>query len=143
MITVKFFSKVYRTVCLIQMIPGDGLPTQLCCICADKLESAYEFKLQVEQADGILRERLLGMNIKEELFFNEVEVDLDAERNDAIGELSDSADYESATTVLPEQSEDDKSLLKHDQLMLLQVGKLAQTEEIQPSELKTINVQTK
>lgn len=122
------------------MLPGDGLPAHLCCICADKLELAYEFKLQVEQADSILRERLLGMNIKEELFLNEVEVDLDAERTDAIGELSNSADYESAAMVPLEHSEDDKSLLKHDQeLMLLQVEKLAQTEEIQPSELKTID----
>lgn len=118
------------------MLPGDGLPAQLCCICADKLESAYEFKLQVEQADGILRERLLGMNIKEELFFNEVEVQLDAERNDAVGELSDGADYESEVTELSGQSEDDKSILKDGQLILLQVEKLEQTEGVQQSELR-------
>lgn len=117
------------------MLPGDGLPAQLCCDCADKLESAYEFKLQVEQADGVLRERLLGMNIKEELFFNEVEVHLDAERNDTIGELSDGTDYVS-TTVLSRQSENDKSLLKHEQLMLLHVDKL--TERTQQGELKQL-----
>ncbi|XP_014472291.1 PREDICTED: zinc finger protein 91-like isoform X2 [Dinoponera quadriceps] len=78
----------------VKMLAGDGLPAQLCYVCADKLESAYEFKLQVEQADGVLRERFLG-------------------------ELSDGADYESATAVPPPgQSEDDKSLLKHDQLLL-------------------------
>lgn len=118
------------------MLPGDGLPTQLCCVCADKLESAYEFKLQVEQADGILRERLLGINIKEELFFNEVEVQLDAERNDAIGELSEAPDYESEVTELSVQSEDDKNLLKDEQLVLLEVEKLEQTQEIQQSELR-------
>ncbi|XP_032674617.1 zinc finger protein 91-like [Odontomachus brunneus] len=117
----------------VKMLPGDGLPAQLCCICADKLESAYEFKLQVEQADGVLRERLLGMNIKEELFFNEVEVQLDAERNDAIGELSDGAGYESEVTELSVQSEDDKNILKDGQLVLLQVEKLEQTEGVQQS----------
>ncbi|EFN62119.1 hypothetical protein EAG_15711, partial [Camponotus floridanus] len=36
----------------VKMLPGDGLPAQVCYMCADKLESAYEFKLQVEQADS-------------------------------------------------------------------------------------------
>lgn len=105
------------------MLPGDGLPTQLCCTCADKLESAYEFKLQVEQADTVLREKFLSMSIKDELFFNEVEVDLDTDRNEGI-EMDVNIDYES-TTVLSNQSE--KNLLK-DQLMLLQVEKLTETE---------------
>lgn len=111
------------------MLPGDGLPMQVCCMCAEKLESAYEFKLQVEQADNVLREKFLTMSLKEELFFNEVEVHLDVERNDSI-EINVGDDYESTATVLSEQTENDKNLLK-DQLMLLHVEKLTDTEEIQ------------
>lgn len=111
------------------MLPGDGLPAQVCCVCADKLESAYEFKLQVEQADNVLRERLVGGIIKEELFLNEVEIHLDTERNDNIEEISISTDYESTTTVAVE-SEADKNFLKN-QLMILEAEKLEETEEMQ------------
>lgn len=112
------------------MLPGDGLPAQVCCMCADKLESAYEFKLQVEQADNVLREKLVGGMIKEELFLNEVEIHLDAERNDSIGEMNVSADYESATTMLPVESADDKNFLKN-QLMILEAEKLVETGGMQ------------
>lgn len=115
------------------MLPGDGLPTQLCYICAEKLELAYEFKLQVEQADSVLREKFLGISIKEELFFNEVEIHLDADRSENVDEMDVSVDYESTATALPEQSETEKNLLK-DQLMLLQVEKLSETEAIQQGE---------
>lgn len=103
-------------------------------MCADKLESAYEFKLQVEQADNVLREKLVGRIIKEELFLNEVEIHLDAERNDGIDEMNVSADYESGTTaVLPVESAADKNFLKN-QLMILEAEKLVETEEIQQGE---------
>lgn len=111
------------------MLPGDGLPTQVCCVCADKLESAYEFKLQVEQADNVLREKFIGINMKEELFFNEVEVHLDTERNHNMTEINVNAHYESAATVLPEQTENEKNILK-EQLVLLQVEKLTESEEM-------------
>lgn len=112
------------------MLPGDGLPAQVCCMCADKLESAYEFKLQVEQADNVLREKLVSGIIKEELFLNEVEIHLDAERNDNIEEINVSPDYESATTMLPVESADDKNFLKN-QLIILEAGKLVETEGMQ------------
>lgn len=115
------------------MLPGDGLPAQVCCVCADKLESAYEFKLQVEQADSVLRERLVGGIIKEELFLNEVEIHLDAERNDDMDDMNVSTDYESTTEVLPMESEADKNFLK-DQLMILEAEKLAETEGMQQGE---------
>ncbi|XP_011647293.1 zinc finger protein Xfin-like [Pogonomyrmex barbatus] len=114
----------------VKMLPGDGLPAQVCCMCADKLESAYEFKLQVEQADSVLREKLeVGGIIKEELFLNEVEIHLDAERSDNMDEINVSADYGS-TAVLPVESEADKNFLKN-QLMMLEAEKLAETGEIQ------------
>jgi len=115
------------------MLPGDGLPAQVCCMCADKLESAYEFKLQVEQADNVLRERYVGGIIKEELFFNEVEVHLDTERNNDIEEMNISDQYEPPSAVLIE-SDAEKNFLK-DQLIILDEDKLAtKPEEIQQSE---------
>lgn len=112
------------------MIPGDGLPAQVCYVCADKLESAYEFKLQVEQADNVLRGKLVDGIIKEELFLNEVEIHLDTEQNDNIDEMNIGADYESTTTVLPVESAAD---LK-DHLMILEAEKLAETEGMQQGE---------
>lgn len=114
------------------MLPGDGLPAQVCCVCADKLESAYEFKLQVEQADSVLRDRFVGGIIKEELFLNEVEIHLDADRND-IEEMNVNTDYESTVAVLPEESDVDKNFLK-EQLMILEDEKLTHTEEMQQGE---------
>lgn len=98
-------------------------------MCADKLESAYEFKLQVEQADNVLRERLVGGIIKDELFLNEVEIHLDAEKNNDLEEMNDSADYESTDT-LPVETETDKNFLKR-QLMILEAEKLAETDGMQ------------
>ncbi|XP_011880586.1 PREDICTED: zinc finger protein 91-like [Vollenhovia emeryi] len=114
----------------VKMLPGDGLPGQVCCMCADKLESAYEFKLQVEQADNVLREKLVGGIIKEELFLNEVEIHLDADRSDGIDEISVNADYESAATVLPVESAADKNFLKG-QLLLFETEKLTETDGMQ------------
>jgi len=115
------------------MLPGDGLPAQVCCVCADKLESAYEFKLQVEQADIVLKERLVGGIIKEELFLNEVEIDLDDERHDTGEEIVDSDNYESAAEILTEESNTDKNFLK-DKLLILPDEKLTKPEEMQQSE---------
>jgi len=113
------------------MLPGDGLPAQVCCMCADKLESAYEFKLQVEQADIVLKERLVGGIIKEELFLNEVEIDLDDEQHDT--EEVDSDNYESAAEVLIEESNTDKNFLKA-KLISLPEEKLTKDEEMQQRE---------
>ncbi|XP_078040166.1 uncharacterized protein LOC144471720 [Augochlora pura] len=113
----------------VKMVPGDGLPTRVCCLCADKLESAYEFKLQVEQADTVLREKFVTMNMKEELFFNEVEVHLEVgERNEDIERMHIESHYQNAVETLETMSNDEKSSLLKDQLALLQVEKLAEQE---------------
>ncbi|XP_003706907.3 uncharacterized protein LOC100875353 isoform X2 [Megachile rotundata] len=114
----------------VKMLPGDGLPARVCCVCADKLESAYEFKLQVEQADTVLRERFVTMNIKEELFFDEVEVHLDTrERNEGIEGMRIENHYRDTTETLPPMSQEEKSSLLKDQLDLLQMEKLTENEE--------------
>lgn len=105
----------------------------MCCVCADKLESAYEFKLQVEQADSVLRNRFVGGIIKEELFLNEVEIHLDDERNDDIEEMNVNTDYEPTVTVLPEETDADKNFLK-EQLMILENEKLTNVEGMQQGE---------
>ncbi|XP_008556329.1 zinc finger protein 160 isoform X1 [Microplitis demolitor] len=107
----------------VKIHPDDGLPTQVCCECADKLESAYEFKLQVEQADSLLREKYDSLNIKEELFFNEVEVRLENERHDDVTDMVDEH-YEVTGSV-----SDDKTSLLKDHLALLQVEKLTHHQE--------------
>ncbi|KAK0163344.1 hypothetical protein PV327_007036 [Microctonus hyperodae] len=112
----------------VKILPDDGLPSQVCCECADKLESAYDFKLQVEQADSVLRERYDNLHVKDELFFNEVEVDLEGERTES-GEIDVDVQYEAAAETLNQHNdsvEDEKSvLLMKDRLTLLQVEKLA------------------
>ncbi|KAL7299777.1 hypothetical protein TKK_0007523 [Trichogramma kaykai] len=52
----------------VKMLPGDGLPGQICMDCSNKLDMAYKFKIQVQQADAVLRERFL----KADLFFENV-----------------------------------------------------------------------
>ena len=108
-------------------MPGDGLPGQVCCVCADKLESAYDFKLQVEQADSVLREKFDTLNIKEELFFNDVEVHLEGERTRTRREINDNGEYVETTESLHDVSRD--TLLK-DHLALLQVQKIAEQESM-------------
>lgn len=111
------------------MVPDDGLPAQVCCDCADKLEAAYEFKLQVEQADNVLRQRYDGLNIKEELFFNEVEVHLEAERGDDVHSLNVDAHYQATVDSLNGVDADaEKSGLLKDHLALLEVEKLAKEQ---------------
>lgn len=115
------------------MLPGDGLPAQVCCMCADKLESAYEFKLQVEQADIVLKERLVGGIIKEELFLNEVEIDLDDEQNDTANETIDSDNYDDCTVeVLTEQSSTNTNFLKDE--LTISPEKFTNAKEEQQSE---------
>lgn len=111
-------------------MPGDGLPGQVCCECADKLDSAYEFKLQVEQADNVLRQRYDSLNIKEELFFNEVEVHLDnGEQGQDMHALEVDAHYQATVDSLTAgHVDDDKPTLLKDHLALLQVQKLAQEQ---------------
>ncbi|XP_033220205.1 zinc finger protein 91-like isoform X2 [Belonocnema kinseyi] len=111
----------------VKMIPGDGLPGQVCCVCADKLESAYDFKLQVEQADSVLREKYDTLNIKEELFFNDVEVHLEGERTRTRREINDNGEYVETTESLHDVGRD--TLLK-DHLALLQVQKMAEQESM-------------
>lgn len=102
-------------------------------MCADKLESAYEFKLQVEQADSVLRDRFVGGIIKEELFLNEVEIHLDDERNEDIEEMNVNTNYETTVTVLSGESDVDKNFLK-EQLMILEHEKLTNVEGMQQGE---------
>ncbi|XP_015174712.1 PREDICTED: zinc finger protein 91 isoform X1 [Polistes dominula] len=115
----------------VKMLPGDGLPPHICNECTDKLESAYEFKLQVEQADNVLREKFDG--IKEELFFNEVEVHLEVDRSDAINDIHLESHYQHENEGLTEESENEKSLLK-EQLALLHVEKLVEREQLREEE---------
>ncbi|XP_043285163.1 zinc finger protein 91-like [Venturia canescens] len=113
----------------VKMVPEDGLPAQVCCNCADKLEAAYEFKLQVEQADNILRQRYDGLNIKEELFFNEVEVHLEAERGDDVHSLNVDVHYQATVDSLNSVDTDSqKSSLLKDHLALLEVEKLSKQQ---------------
>lgn len=77
----------------------------------------------MEQADNVLREKLLGGIMKEELFLNEVEINLDPERSDDIAEISASVHYEHATTVLTGE-ESDRNFIK-DNLIILEAGKLS------------------
>ncbi|XP_012284886.1 zinc finger protein 91 [Orussus abietinus] len=114
----------------VKMLPGDGLPAQVCCTCAEKLESAYEFKLQVEQADSVLRERFDNVNIKEELFFNEVEVHLEADRTDEGEEMHVEISYQDDSDTICHSSHNSQSTLLKDHLALLQVEKLAEQERV-------------
>ncbi|XP_066582843.1 zinc finger protein 814-like [Prorops nasuta] len=114
----------------VKMMPGDGLPARVCCVCADKLESAYEFKLQVEQADSMLREKFDTLTIKEEMFFNEVEVRLEAERHENLAEIHVSSQFETnedleQQTVIHTDILDEKSSALKDKLALLEVEKFA------------------
>lgn len=117
----------------VKMEPDDGLPSRVCTDCAEKLESAYEFKLQVEQADNVLRERFDSINIKEELFFNEVEVHLEVDRSEAMNDVHLECHYQHPTEVLPEESNNEKerneALLKN-QLALLQVENLVERQQL-------------
>lgn len=53
-----------------QIKPDDGLPSHICLECSDKLESAYNFKLQVERSDIVLRDKLCSFNNSEKEEFN-------------------------------------------------------------------------
>ena len=106
------------------------MPGQVCCECADKLESAYEFKLQVEQADNVLRQRYDSLNIKEELFFNEVEVHLEGERSQDVHTLEVDAHYQATVDSLTAaEADSEKPTLLKDHLALLEVEKLARQEQ--------------
>lgn len=119
------------------MLPGDGLPTHVCCVCADKLESAYDFKLQVEQADTVLRERFVTMHIKEELFFDDVEVHLESGgQNDSISEMQVEDHYQSSAESLASMSQEEKTSLLKDQLDLLRVDKLDEQEQAMRGKLR-------
>ncbi|XP_034947213.1 zinc finger protein 62 homolog [Chelonus insularis] len=110
----------------VKILPGDGLPPHVCCDCADKLEAAYEFKLQVEQADSLLREKYDNFNIKEELIFNEVEVRPEDERHEEVTESHHvDAHYEIATDNLNSDITAVKPTLLKDHLALLEVQKLS------------------
>lgn len=96
-------------------MPEDGLPSHICYSCTDKLESAYKFKLQVEQADSMLRERLDSLNMKEELFFSDVDVNLSSHRND-VEEITE------------------ESLLLKDHMDLLNVQKITEQGDVSQSQ---------
>lgn len=85
------------------------MPGRLCCMCAEKLETAYEFKLQVEQADSFLREKCDGIGVKEEIYFNEVEVHLNASAQQVSG---DSQQYQQVECPRPALLKDHLELLE-------------------------------
>lgn len=96
------------------------------------MESAYDFKLQVEQADGMLRDRYVSLNIKEELFFNEVEVDLESDQQSQKHEthlIEGQINLGEDSTEIEVTDADMKPSLLKDHLALLEVEKLAATEE--------------
>lgn len=107
------------------MSPDDGLPSHICCVCADKLEIAYDFKLQVEQADSVLREKFDSLNIKGELFFNDVDVHLhNVNRSGNNSELMEDANYVHADESIEEMERNSQTGLLKDHLALLQVQKM-------------------
>uniref|UniRef100_A0A1B6J6N9 Protein krueppel n=1 Tax=Homalodisca liturata TaxID=320908 RepID=A0A1B6J6N9_9HEMI len=67
------------------MYSGDGLPQKVCFGCVAKLETAYEFKLQVEQADKVLRSKSETLDIKEK-FFSEEGVSAEADNDNGVDE---------------------------------------------------------
>jgi hypothetical protein len=44
------------------MFVGDNLPTQICVQCAQKVDGFYDFKLQCERSDDVLRQYLKDQN---------------------------------------------------------------------------------
>jgi hypothetical protein len=44
------------------MSVGDNLPTQICALCAQKVDGFYDFKLQCERSDAALRQYLKEQN---------------------------------------------------------------------------------
>jgi hypothetical protein len=44
------------------MFVGDSLPTQICVLCAQKVDGFYDFKLQCERSDIALRQYLKDQN---------------------------------------------------------------------------------
>jgi hypothetical protein len=98
------------------------LPSHICCNCTDKLESAYKFKLQVEQADSVLRERLDSLNIKEELFFSHEDVNLSSHRHN-IGEITE------------------ESLLLKDHMDLLNVEKINERDDLKNLQKETNSIE--
>ncbi|XP_046662338.1 uncharacterized protein LOC124355302 isoform X3 [Homalodisca vitripennis] len=69
----------------VKMYSGDGLPQKVCFGCVAKLETAYEFKLQVEQADKVLRSKSETLDIKEK-FFSEEGVSAEADSDNGVDE---------------------------------------------------------
>jgi hypothetical protein len=44
------------------MFVGDSLPTQICVLCAQKVDGFYDFKAQCERSDIALRQYLRDQN---------------------------------------------------------------------------------
>ncbi|KAJ8683486.1 hypothetical protein QAD02_019278 [Eretmocerus hayati] len=78
----------------VKMAPGDGLPSHICSDCDEKLESAYEFKLRVEEADSFLRERSDPINIKEEHTFSVAGMPIHRRYKDGTGNSLSSHDIQ-------------------------------------------------
>jgi hypothetical protein len=49
------------------MFVGDNLPTQICVLCAQKVDGFYNFKLQCESSDAALWQYLKDQNISAQL----------------------------------------------------------------------------
>jgi Zinc-finger associated domain (zf-AD). len=60
------------------MFVGDNLPTQICVLCAQKVDGFYNFKLQCERSDAALRHYLKDQNFSAQLLkvimFQQVEL---------------------------------------------------------------------
>ncbi|XP_023247341.1 zinc finger protein 845-like [Copidosoma floridanum] len=65
----------------VKVAPDDGLPSQICCECGDKLDLSYKFKLQVEESHAILKEKFDSFNVKQEFFFHDADVNISCDEN--------------------------------------------------------------
>nr|CAD7460870.1 unnamed protein product [Timema tahoe] len=52
-------SSVLTILCLVQVFKDDGLPPQVCERCLEKVNASYDFRLQCESSDSILRQQLV------------------------------------------------------------------------------------
>ncbi|KDR19433.1 hypothetical protein L798_06207 [Zootermopsis nevadensis] len=57
-----FPSKIKTFAPDLKMFVGDNLPTQICVLCAQKVDAFHDFKLQCERSDVTLRQYLKDQN---------------------------------------------------------------------------------
>ncbi|GLV36318.1 uncharacterized protein CBL_08812 [Carabus blaptoides fortunei] len=61
--SIFHIAHIITTCSPIQLEPGDGLPAKICVDCVTQAHQAYEFRLQCEQSDNVLRKKLLKHHI--------------------------------------------------------------------------------